>query len=74
MIRAIVAVVTTLVIYISYVYLLGKPYYAEAHQYLDNLHHKVDSLLGIHEDEHKEQAVESKLLLYGIDASWRQKD
>jgi len=73
MIRAIIAVVTTIIIYITYVYLLGKPYYTEAHQYLDNLHHKVDSLLGIHEDEHKEQADQSKIL-YGIDASWGQKD
>lgn len=73
MIRAIVAVVTTLVIYISYVYLLGKPYYAEAHQYIDNLHHKVDSLLGIHEDEHTGKAVKPTLL-YETDVSWGQKD
>jgi len=53
MVRAIMAIVTTLVIYISYVYILGKPYYAEAHEYLDRLHHRVDSMLGIHEDEHK---------------------
>ena len=46
MVRLFMAIVITVSLYLSYVYVFTQPY-------MHSLHEKVDSLLGIHEEEHK---------------------
>ena len=46
MIRLYMALAFTLILYLGYAYVFTQPY-------MDSLHHKIDSMLGIHSDEHK---------------------
>jgi len=46
MVRLLMAIVITVAIYLGYIYVFTQPY-------IHSLHEKVDSLLGIHGEEHK---------------------